>query len=282
MAPRHIVMLLVISAMSGASFLFIKIGLRGYPPEWVVLGRVAVAAAATLPFGWAARRDLRAHWRELVVLGILNASLPFWFQAWGETELDSGLTGVLGAAAPLLTALLALGVDRTQRVRGLRLLGLVVGFAGVAVLLGARPSGEVLHAVAILGAAASFAAAALYAGIRLARLPAGATVFGSTAVGTLLAVPFAAAAPPDGAPGWGPSLAVASLALLGTALGPLLYFQLIREAGASIAILVTYLMPVGALIYGALLLGEPVTASAVAGLALILGGVGLGTGLVRR
>jgi drug/metabolite transporter (DMT)-like permease len=210
-------------------------------------------------------------------VGALNSAVPFWLLSWAETELDSGLAAVIQAAAPLLTALLALGIDRSQRVTGLRLAGLVIGLAGVAILVGAQPSGEVIHALAVVLTSLCYAAAALYIGRALAGVPFAAVVFGNMLAATLLMLPFGLASFPEEAPGWDAFLSVLALGTLGTGLAYIIYTKLIQEAGASRAILVTYLVPALALLYGAAFLDEAVTATAIVGLALILGGVTLGS-----
>lgn len=277
MTRRQTALLLGLAGIWGASFLFIKVGLRGFSPESLVLLRVAIGALVLVPFAVSGLPVLRANWRALLVLAALNSAIPFWLLSWAETELDSGLAAVIQAAAPLLTALLALGIDRTQRVGGVRLVGLVVGLVGVAVLVGAQPSGEVIHALAVVATALCYAAAALYSGRRLQGLPFGAVAFGNMFGATLLVLPFGLATAPTEAPGWDAVLSIVALGTLGSGLAYVIYFKLIQEAGASRAILVTYLVPALALLYGALFLDEPVTATAIAGLALILGGVALGS-----
>jgi drug/metabolite transporter (DMT)-like permease len=256
--------------------MFIKIGLRGFSPESLVFVRVGIAAVVLLPLGWPSLGVLLPRWRSLLLVAALNSAVPFWLLSWAETELDSGLAAVIQAAAPLLTALLALAVDRSQRVTGVRLAGLVIGLAGVALLVGARPSGEVLPALAVVGTAVCYAAAALLLGRRLGDLPFGAVAFGNMLGATLLVLPFGLATFPREAPGWDATISIVALGTLGSGLAFVIYTKLIQEAGASRAILVTYLVPALALAYGAVFLDEPVTASALLGLALVLGGVALG------
>ena len=198
-----------------------------------------------------------------------------------RTRLDSGLTAIIQASAPLFTALLALRFSRGDRVRGSRLAGLVVGFAGVALLVGGRPSGQIVAALAVVFSAVCYAAAALYAGRRLRGVSPLVTALGTLAAATLATLPVGLFQLPSHMTSWKVTASVLTLGIAGTGLGYILYYGLIAGAGASRAILITYLVPTFAVVYGAVLLGEPVTGAALGGLALVLAGVGLGTGAVR-
>jgi drug/metabolite transporter (DMT)-like permease len=267
--------------------MFIKVAVEELTPGVVVFGRVLIGALALLPvipfvLGW--RRllaELRRHALPLVVLAVFNASIPFWFLAWSEKRLDSGLAAVLQASTPLFTALLAFGFSRGDRVTGTRLSGVVIGFLGVVLLVGAQPSGDVLSALAVLLTALCYAASALYAGRRLATAPPLVTSFGTLAIAAFTTLPLGVAQLPDHAPSWKAIASVVTLGALGLSVAYLLYFAIIAGAGASYAVLVTYLVPALALGYGAIFLDEAITASAIAGLALILAGVALGTGTLR-
>ncbi len=280
-------MLLALAAIWGSSFMFIKVAVRELEPGVVVFGRVFVATIALLPavpfmIGW--RRlfaELRRYALPLSVLALFNASIPFWLLAWGEKRLDSGLAAVLQASTPLFTALLAFGFSRGDRIGGARLIGVVVGFLGVVMLIGAQPHGDWIAGLAILLTAACYAAAALYAGSRMSAAPPIVTSLGTLAIATITTLPFAVAQLPDHLPSWKVIGSVAALGSLGLSVAYLLYFGLIASAGASYAVLVTYLVPALALGYGAVFLDESITPSAIGGLLLILAGVALGTGSLR-
>jgi drug/metabolite transporter (DMT)-like permease len=280
-------MLLALAAIWGSSFMFIKVAVEELTPGVVVWGRVLVATLALVPaipfaIGWGRLgSELRRHAFPLFVLALFNASIPFWLLAWSEQRLDSGLAAVLQASTPLFTALVALGFSRSDRVTGGRLVGVVIGFFGVVLLVGAQPSGDVLSALAVLLTALCYAASALYAGTRLASAPPFVTSFGTLLVATLTMSPLGLAQLPDQVPGWKATGSVIALGAVGLAVAYLLYFGLIAGAGANYAVLVTYLVPALALGYGAIFLDEPITASALGGLALILAGVALGTGTLR-
>lgn len=284
MSRRHLVMLLALAAIWGASFLFIKVAVRDFEPATLVFGRVLLAALTLLPIALATSglRGLRGSWLELTIMGALNSAIPFWFLSFGETRLDSGLTAVIQAAAPIFTVLIAMRYDPSQRASGARLAGVLVGFGGVALLVGAQQGGDLVAALAIAGSAACYAMGALFGGRRLQHLPPITMSFGTMAVATILTAPAGLLQLPHDAPGWKPVASVVILGVVGTGLAYILYFGLILGAGASKAILVTYLVPAMALVYGAVFLDEAVTAIALAGLVLILAGVALGTGAIGR
>lgn len=284
MHRREVVLLLALASIWGASFLFIKLGVEEVEPAVVVLGRIAVGFGVLVPLVLArrVRPDLRAMWVPFLVLGTLNNAVPYWLLAFAETRIDSGLAAVIQAAAPILTVVLATRIDPSQRVRGLRLVGVGVGFVGVALLVGVQEGGQLVAALAVLGTATCYALSALYAGRAVRAFPPLDVTIGQLGVGLLLALPFGLAQLPSEAPPAKAIAAIVALGALSTGVAYLLYFTLIARAGASRAILVTYLVPAFALVYGAVFLDEGVTASALAGLVLILGGTALGTGARLR
>jgi len=284
---RQLLMLLALSAIWGASFMFIKIGVRELEPTTLVCVRLGIGALTLLPLvlvrigGRETVRQLRAAGGPLVAIGLVNSAIPIVSISWAEKHIDSGLTAVIQASAPLFTALLALRFSHNERVSGVRLAGLLVGFGGVALLVGAQPSGDLLAACAVVFAALCYAVAALYAARRLVDVSPIVTSVGALAAASLCLVPFAAAQLPSHVPSLGVTVAVLALGIGGTGIAYVLYYALLAGAGASRSILVTYLVPALALGYGAVFLGEAITAPAVAGLLLVLAGVGLGTGAVR-
>jgi drug/metabolite transporter (DMT)-like permease len=213
----------------------------------------------------------------------VNTAAPFFLIAWGQQHIDSNLAAILNASAPLFTALFAVSVDHTQRVTGLRLVGVVVGFVGVVLLVGfgvgdGRTAVE--GALAVVAASAMYGIGGLYAGRRFAGLPSPLVGFGTLVWATIIVAPLGVAQAT--APGWDGFLSVLYLGVVCTGAAYLLYFGLIAGAGASRAVLVTYLVPSLALVYGAVFLDEAVQALSLVGLALVLAGVALGTGTVRK
>ena len=284
MHRREVVLLLTLASIWGASFLFIKLGVDEVEPAVVVLGRLVVGVAVLVPVVLlrGAIPDMRAMWVPCVVLGALNNAVPYWLIAFAETRIDSGLAAVIQAAAPILTVVLATRIDPSQRVRGLRLVGVAVGFVGVALLVGVQEGSQLVGALAVLGTATCYAVSVLYAGRTVRSFPPLEVAIGQLGVGMLLALPFGLAQLPSEAPPAKAVGAIVALGALSTGVAYLLYFTLIARAGASRAILVTYLVPAFALFYGTVFLDEPVTVSALAGLVLILGGTALGTGMRFR
>jgi drug/metabolite transporter (DMT)-like permease len=281
-------MLLALAALWGASFMFIKVGVRELHPTTLVCLRLGIGALTLAPFLVVrlgvreSARQMRAWAGPLVLTGLVNSAIPIVSLSWAEKRIDSGLAAVIQAAAPLFTALLALFFVRSERVSGSRLVGLLLGFGGVALLVGVQPSGDLTAALAVVFSALCYAVAALYAARRLAGVPPLVSSVGALGAATLALLPLALTHLPSHFPSWEVTGAVLALAVGGTGVAYLLYYALLAGAGASKSILVTYLVPALALGYGAVFLGEPVTGAAVVGLALVLGGVALGTGAFRR
>jgi drug/metabolite transporter (DMT)-like permease len=286
MSRRHLTMLLLLAALWGASFMFIKVGDRELDPLTLVGFRMALGALTLVPIvavTVGVRRallELRAAAGPLVVIGLVNSAIPIYSISWAETRIDSGLTAILQASAPLFTALLAMRFSRDERVGGLRLVGLFVGFGGVALLVGAQAEGEIVAGLAVVFSALCYAAAALYSK-RVREVSPLVTALGALTVATVATLPPGLFRLPDHVTGWKVTASVLTLGIAGTGLAYILYYGLLAGAGASRSILITYLVPTFALVYGAVLLGEPVTAAAIGGLALVLAGVALGTGGIR-
>jgi drug/metabolite transporter (DMT)-like permease len=288
MNRRYLPMLVLLALIWGSSFMFIKIAVRELDPATLVLGRLTVAALVlgvvvlTAIGRRAAGADLRAYWLALIVVGLLNTAVPFWLLSWGETRIDSGLASIIQASVPIFNALLAYGFFRDQRVTGGRLVGVVIGFVGVAVLVGAQPEAKVLGALAVVGMALCYGAGGLLARRYLSEVQPPVVAFGTTAIAALVMMPAGVALAPDHIPGWKTFASILVLGVVATAAAYLLFFTLVAGAGSAYASLVTYLVPPIALAYGAIFLDERFGASAFIGLALILAGVGLGTRVRRR
>jgi drug/metabolite transporter (DMT)-like permease len=284
--PRQLAMFFGVSAIWGASYLLIKIALDGLNASVIVFARLALAAAI-LYFAVHALTDwerasafARRHPGQIAVLGLLSITFPFMLITYGETQISSGLTGILVAPGPLFVAAFAPFLDPTEKVDGRGAIGLSVGFGGVVLLLGIDTVGdlsEFLGALAVLGAALSYGLGALYAKMRFtgAGVPPLVMSFFSCAAASVMTLPPAVATLPGASPDLGEIAAVVGLGVAGTALAFVLYYTLIAETGAGRALLVGYMIPPVALTYGALLLDEEVTAAAIGGLALILIGVAL-------
>ncbi|HEV2237499.1 MAG TPA: DMT family transporter [Ktedonobacterales bacterium] len=282
MRTREYLMLFTLALIWGASFFFIKIGLRDLAPASLVVGRLAgsvvvlgaIAAARPAWFtGW------WRYWRLIVVLAVANYLIPYLLIAWGETRIASGLASIFNATTPLFTVVLASqwrGAGR-EPLTAQRVAGVLLGFIGVAVLVGPAVLGTVGDSLpGILGEAAVLIAAASYGvGALVSRSFRGAPrlvgPLGSQLAALVMTLPVAAVwSPPTRLPGLPALGAVLELGVFGTAVAFLLFFWLVNHVGSTRASIVTYLLPCTALLWGALLLGEPVTWFAIAGLALVL------------
>jgi drug/metabolite transporter (DMT)-like permease len=277
--------LLLLSAIWGSSYMFIKVGVRDFSPAAMVELRLLLAGLVLVSFA-AARggvRDVRQAVAPGAFVGVVGMALPFLLISWGETHVDSGVAAIANSTVPIFVAVLALRFAASERASGLRLVGLAVGLAGVGVVAGVHPAGgwwAVAGALAVVVASLCYAVSSLYiqrslvvGGLELATA--------SVLWGAVAMLPFALARLPDSV-GWKPLASVAVLGVVGTGLAQLIVNQLIGEHGPARTMLVNYLLPGFALLYGATILGEPLTGAKVAGLALILAGVTLASGLVVR
>jgi drug/metabolite transporter (DMT)-like permease len=272
-------MLVAVALLWGGSFLFIKVAVRGLTPATLILGRLGLAAVAlglivpVLVGRRATLAGLRRGAVWLAVVGLVNVAIPFWLLSWGETRIDSGLAAIIQASVPIFNALVSFGFFREVRVTGVRL-----GFVGVALLVGAQPHGKILGTIAVCGMALCYAVGQLLTGRYLSHVEAPVVALATTGVAAIVVAPAGIAQAPHHFPGWKVVGSVVMLAVPLTAIAFLLFYAIIARAGAAYAALVTYLVPPVALAYGAIFLDERFGAAALGGLALILGGVALGTG----
>ena len=270
-------MLLVLGAIWGASYMFIKIGLRDLTPEMIAFVRIALAALILVPLAHSrgALRGLRPLAGWFLLIGSVQVAVPFVLIGLGEEEISSGLAGILVATTPMFTALLAIWVDHEERSHGLRLVGVATGFAGVALLLGVDLGGsgaELLGGLMVVLAGLGYAIGALLAKHKLEGVQPIAMSAGVMASSTLVLVPAAIAGAPSEVPGLGPIAAVVTLGVVGTGFAFIILYSLIASVGPARTWLVTYIAPLFAVAYGATLLDEEITAATIGGMALILAG----------
>jgi drug/metabolite transporter (DMT)-like permease len=270
--------------MWGVPYLFIKIAVKGgVTPPLLAWGRVTLASLVLLAMAWRAGTlgTVRGHWRWLVAYAVAEVTIPFPLIATGEEHVASSLAAITIASVPLISAVLALRFDHSERPTPLRALGLMIGFAGVIALVGidvaGRPEG-LLGTGAILVAAVGYAIGPMVIKHRLPTLDSRALIGSSLAVASLLLAPLAAVDLPARAPSAGGIAAVVVLGLVCTAAALVVFTLLIREAGTSRATVITYVNPVVAVALGVAVLGERPGAGAVAGLLLILAGSWFSTG----
>jgi drug/metabolite transporter (DMT)-like permease len=288
MDRRSWLLLLVLGAIWGASYMFIKIGIRDLSPAMVAWSRVALAALVLVSLAAAsgALRGLRSRWAMLTLLAVSQVAAPFLLIAVGEQEISSSLAGILVTSAPLFTAILAIRFDHEERSQGTRLIGVLMGFAGVVILLGLDLGGsadELVGGLAVVLAGFGYAVGGLLAKRRLGEVaPLGIAASVMVASVVLLAPAALLSAPAD-APGAGPVAAVAALGILGTGIAFAIFYELIARVGPARTYIVTYLAPGFAVVYGATLLDEEISVATIVGLALIVAGSWLAAGgRVRR
>ena len=269
--------LLLLASIWGASYMLIKIGLRDLPAPMVAWMRIALAALVLVPVA-ASQRALgvaRGRVGTLAVVGAVQVAGPFLLIALAEEEISSALAGILVATAPIFTAMLAIRVDHEERSEGVRLVGIVLGIAGVAALFGLDLSGSgsaLLGGLAVVAAGLGYAVGGFLVKHRLGGLPPIGVAAWVMVASTAWLLPAALASVPSFAPSLGSLAAVAALGVIGTGAAFVIFYTLIARVGPARSFIVTYLAPGFAVVYGTVLLGERVTVATLAGLALILVG----------
>src|SRR5215210_8450311 len=284
MTLRQIGQLVLMSALWGAVFMLIKYALVDFSPVEVAFFQGAIGAVGLLAIvlfqGGRARAmmtDILRRPLPAILLGLLAIAAPFILISLGELSVPSGLAGVLVSSTPMFVAVFALRFDRSAEINRVQAIGLIVGLVGVALVVGLQSVssvGQLLGALAILGAAASGAISSFVVKLqyRDKNVPPSTTTLFALSVGAVLVAPFAAITASGDPPGARAIIAVIVLGLFCTALTFMLYYQLIAEVGEERAALGNYITPIFALFYGVILLGEQLTIAAVIGLALIIVG----------
>ena len=277
-------MLTALSVLWGGSFFFVEVALRELPPFTLVLLRVALGAAVPYAIlallGPRMPRD-RAAWSAFAAMASLNNALPFSLLTWGQTQIAGGLASILNATTPLWTVIVAHALTADERATGGKLVGLAFGFAGVVLMIGLDAlegfGADVLAQMACLAAALSYAFASVFGRrFRAMGVPPLAAATGQLTASAVLLLPVALMVEAPwrlafpGAETWS---AMAGLVLLSTAAAYILYFRLLASAGATNLILVTFLIPVTAMLLGSLLLDERLEGKHLAGMAMIAAGL---------
>jgi drug/metabolite transporter (DMT)-like permease len=278
MGPVEWTLLILLSTLWGGSFFFGKMALAEIPPLTLVFGRVSLAAVALHVVVVASgKRMPRAPgpWTAFLMMGALNNLIPFSLIFWSQTHIASGLASILNSTTPLFTVVLAHLLTRDERMTSNRLAGVLLGLAGVAVMIGpdalAGLGAHVLAQIAVLGAACSYACAGIF-GRRFQGIPPLVTAAGQVTGTAIMMLPIMLAVdrpwilPLPSSRTW---IALAGLALLCTALAYVIYFRILATAGATNLLLVTFLIPVSALLLGTLILGEQLDAKHFGGMGLI-------------
>ncbi|MBR0679969.1 DMT family transporter [Roseomonas eburnea] len=286
-------LLILLSILWGGSFFFVGVAITEVPPLTLVSARVGLAAAmlwAALPLlGVAPPRGARA-WGAIAVMGLLNNAIPFTLIVWSQQTLPSGLAAILNATTPLWGVVVAHLATQEEKATPAKVAGVVLGFGGVAAMMGTDILGGAAAAgaatVAMLAATFSYACAGVF-GRRFRALgvaPMQAAVGQVTAsAAMMLPVALAVEAPWTlPAPSAGALAAVVGLALFSTALGYALYFRILALAGAVNLLLVTFLVPVSAILLGTLVLGEALEPRHILGMAMIGAGLAAIDGRLPR
>ncbi|NND82984.1 MAG: DMT family transporter [Gammaproteobacteria bacterium] len=289
MAPIHLAQLVLLAALWGASFLFMRVATPEFGPVALIAIRVTIAALFLLPVWWLREGRKRAsvwqsQWPHLLVVGALNSAIPFVLFAYSTLSITGGLASILNSTAPLWAALVAYLWLREPLSSG-RVAGMVLGLGGVAILVSDTTGGAVTGAPQ--GIAAALAATLLYGiaanyTVQKLRSVSSLTIatFSLVAATILLALPVLFFIPTDAISkqAW---LAVLAMGLLSTGVANILYFHLIASVGATRAITVTFLIPIFGTLFGAVFLQEPVTTGIIIGTIVILFGTALVTGVLK-
>ncbi|MCC6785248.1 MAG: DMT family transporter [Planctomycetes bacterium] len=281
MSPRAVLELVALAAIWGASFLFMRIAAPEFGPAMLIEIRVAIAALFLS--GWLALRGefgaLQGRLRDLAVLGAMNSALPFSLFAFATLSLPAGLSSVLNATVPLFVVAIGFLWLR-ERLAPVRLLGLVIGFAGVLVLVGHKLTltADRTAVLAGLSAAACYGFSSHYTKRRLGGLTPLAIAAGSQIAASIVLLPVALAALPAQVPSTAAFACAALLGVVCTGVAYVLFFRLLRGVGAARASTVTFLIPIFGMTWGYLFLDERLPLQAIAGAAVVL----FGTLLVAR
>jgi drug/metabolite transporter (DMT)-like permease len=280
MSARGWVLFAAVSVIWGMPYLFIKIGVEELSPGFVAWSRVALAALVLLPLAikTGALRGLPLRW--LVAFAAAEIAIPFPLIGFGEQRISSSLAAILIAALPLVVAFMALRFDHAERPTPTRLVGMLIGLGGVVALVGIDIGGrgnELLGAAAVLAATLGYAIGPLIVKRHLAGSDPLGPVTAAMAIASIMLLPFGIGDFPSEVPSGDVLAAIAVLGLVCSALAFLVFFRLIAEVGPGRATVITYVNPIVALALGVAVLGESVTAGAIAGLLLILAGSWLAT-----
>ncbi len=281
---RNLLTLFLLGALWSPSFLFIKLGLEGFPPFTVATLRVGIAGFLMWSFlrisGHTLPRTWRV-WRHFLLLGVFGNAIPFSLFALGETRADSAPAAILNSTTPIFTVLLAHLFIHDERLERRRVAGVGIGFVGIVVLFlpemkgGFLRSGQFLGYVAFTMAALCYGITNVYIRRHLRGIPGkvSSTAQLLCATAFLLPVSLIVESPWTARPGLVSVAAIVALAVFGTAVALTFFFELLRRSSATFVSMVTYIIPPGGIVLGAVILDEHIGWNHLAGCALILAGV---------
>jgi drug/metabolite transporter (DMT)-like permease len=285
--PVDLIELFALGTLWGASFLFMRVAVPEFGPLPLIAVRVTIAALFLLPFLWRAGLASRLieHAPGLFVVGFINSALPFTLFAFATLSLSAGYTAVINAVAPLFTAIVAF-VWLGERLSRLAVVGLAIGFSGVVLLVADKldfdGNAATIGILAAMLASFSYGIGANYTRVKFTGVGSLELATGSQLAATILLLPLCYWTWPQTMPSMGSWVAVLVLGVACTGVAYILFFRLIARLGPSRAITVTFLVPLAAMVFGALFLNELVTLEMMLGCGLILLGTALATGLVKR
>lgn len=281
MGTREWLLIVVLSMLWGGSFFFIGIAVKQMTPLTIVLCRVGLASAVLMLYVYTSGKRMPASlktWGAFLLMGALNNFIPFSLIVWGQQYIESSLASILNATTPIFSVILAHFLTRDERLTLNRSLGIALGWIGVGVLIGIESLGgtgvQVAGQFAILGAACSYAFAAIY-GRRFKGFPPVVVATGMLTGTTIMMLPVVLIVEQPWTlhptmMTWG---ALISLSLFSTAVAYIIYFRVLSTAGATNLLLVTFLIPLSAILLGVLILGETFTWNAFVGMLLIFSGL---------
>lgn len=276
--------LLLLGAIWGASFLFIRIASPVFGPPTLVVLRVLVAGIVLILFAALTKQALhyRAHWRQFLILGALNAAIPFTLIATAQLNLTASMAAILNATTPLFGAFIAafwLGDALTGR----KLIGLALGLFGVSLVVGWNPIPLTITGMLSIGAsllaAFFYGLGGVYSRVSFKNVPPLMLAVGQQMAAGMLLVPLAVAKPPTQTPTTEAMIAVLALAVISTSFAYLIYFKLMATVGATNTLSVTFIVPFFGILWGAIFLGETLYIGQIVGFSVILFSLTLVTGL---
>lgn len=287
MRQRNLLDLLLLAAVWGGSFLFMRVAVKDFGPVALIELRVGLAALFLLPAAlWRGKLPIIArHWKALLVVGTLNAAIPFLLYAYAAQSLGAGFLSVANAVTPVWGAVVGL-LWLKDRLPWMRSLGLLIGFLGIVVLvwdkLDFQAGGTGPAVLAAVSAPVFYGIAANWTKRFLTGVDALASATGSMIAASLVLLPLAIAAWPDAPASAAAWISTILLAVVCTGAAYIIFFRLIANVGPTGAVSVTFLVPIFGVVWGAWLLDENITPSIAIGAAIILVGTALALGLVKR
>ncbi len=283
MTRKGWLLFIAISVFWGIPYFFIKIAVQELDPSVVVFGRAVIGALVLLPMAIRGKtvRSVLKHWPIVLLFSVIHMVGAFLLISYGEQHVSSSLTSLLIAANPIMVAVLALGFDKSERVNGLRLIGLLVGMVGLVVLLGfdVGGDGQMWFGVAlILLAALGYAIGAMMLKQRpLVELPRTSVAAAECSVTSIILLPLIFTRLPGHVPSVGVLASLLVLGLICTALALPTFFALIAEVGPSRGTVITYVNPAVSVLLGVTILHESLTIATIVGFLLIIAGSWLST-----